>query len=796
MSLSTGTLPDRAFTQYREPAVEDDGSSISAAAQETPSDGENPTVPAQNLAPVRRTNGVQQAYSQPQQTHQMSIPYQPIRMIMPLPSPEQQGAPHFKGSNVTRFLRRWEELCANHGIAREGMVSRLPQYMEDIHGDYVRSLPSWQEGDWNDLKTQLLRDFKTDDADHVANSRRFLEALKDSYKNSSDLNEQLAFCRTYKAKSAALSPLALDPVTRGTWFLQGLSKEIRKRVINRCNLTMDDPSSYADFNRLYEQASTAIRQALNFQELDGSDHGEQVAKKIVRLYRNSDGAKAEPTLSSGINEGSESKMVDKVTSLFADLSVNLMRQVEASKAPRAQPYFTEASQTQRSAAPRGATPATGANAMPIQQRSCILGDGEHRKSDCPIMRKWQTQGKVHFNEKYHLCKGRRGEGGGPIAIDFRSGVSTRRQVEEAIGEASPAVAQFIVDEDLRESAVYDRHISVDVIQEDHSEAELEDPYEVAVAAIRAQQEKLRKDVLRPNQKDHRIQKAKAQLAKDVDIAQSKAARTGRYVPVPSAQDSQIEDVLVPLSTRPETRAPLPRKIPRTMRLDRALSKDAEPGGVFEALMSSSVSLTVKELMSVAPSVAKLMFQRVKTEAGEAVDEPIEAVHARAMVASEDFDQDNYVTVASPRASVLVGPDKVSADALMDSGAECNLMSLRDAMDLRLPTSPLSSLTLNGAVDTGVLIGYCPEVEITIGGVSTVVPFLLSDAPGTQFILGMPFERKARLSTMIRDDGVWEGTIWSQDGQTVAQFCGTRSVDKRNRTIEQLKQIHPKGLVSQ
>ena len=93
--------------------------------------------------------------------------------------------------------------------------------------------------------------------------------------------------------------------------------------------------------------------------------------------------------------------------------------------------------------------------------------------------------------------------------------------------------------------------------------------------------------------------------------------------------------------------------------------------------------------------------------------------------------------ATPKARVKIG--NVTVDAMLDSGAEVNVMtrSLADMAGLTVRTNLMLALkSVSG--DTKRFDGACEDVEVSIGGINNVQTIMVIEDIDHKLILGCPF----------------------------------------------------------
>jgi len=763
----------------------------------------------------------------------------------PMPGPDQVNSIHFGGKNITRFLERWEDLCRDHLVSEEEQIERVPRYMDEAIGDYVKSLPTWKERRWEDLKRILIKEFKSNDWDYSTKSKDFLQSIKDkAASESKDLQAQLQYCRLYRAKSEMITAGLLDDVTRGQWFLQGLRQDFQKKVFHKCRLDLDDPSTFQDFGKICDHAIEMIKAAISFESLNGRGDQKEWTRAVDSYLGKPDKSK---TISNGVavikptKDASEplSKSTDQLVQAMKDLSIRLgSLESQNSRVPSS--TTTVRSQTKQAEAMGNpittawASPGRTDQASPPIRRNpmqrCIAapvcGAGNHPRSQCEAIKKWTEEGKLHMkrSDGNHLYFGREGENGAkiPLQLGFKQ-PSPGLQIQDAIKAAevsqnNATLVEEVFDPNVQEEGVsfcqhsiswddtYERDLGLDL----DSEEEQDDQVVIAAAQSILRKRQGERNVLTPNQSDHRVQKARSQATKDSDVAGVRGLRAGTYPlvakPLETLQDQRERPITMRVNAQTSDQVmddrttPAPTRVPKqkkTERLDYHLQRDFEPSKYVDGILGSQISVSLSQLLVASPDLRRAVFQRypIVSESDQgirssraAIDEDLQGLNVCNVSLDQDGEpflsvREEFATVGSPHVEALVGADQTPVSTLLDTGAEANIMSLQKARSLRLPWSSIPPIKLQGAQKQGGhLVGFAPRVPIKIGTVTTHQMFLLSDTDSTKVILGRPFERSARLSSENLDDGSWEGSIWSADGKTTTTFTAVLPRGEKTHTI--------------
>jgi hypothetical protein len=83
---------------------------------------------------------------------------------VPIPLLGSPGAPYFKGTNITEFLERFKEICEDYRVEDSSeKLKRLPKYYTIMISQSIKNTTEWIEEKWEELKKELLVEFKVQD---------------------------------------------------------------------------------------------------------------------------------------------------------------------------------------------------------------------------------------------------------------------------------------------------------------------------------------------------------------------------------------------------------------------------------------------------------------------------------------------------------------------------------------------------------------------------------------------------------------------------------------------------------
>lgn len=119
-----------------------------------------------------------------------------------VPNPGSDGAPRFTGDNVTRYVKEWEQRCADWHWDEEKKVGRFPQFCDssDIYlRDTLETGQGYKDRNWEEYKSFLLQEFEERDEKAYTTAR--LQHLCDAYISSPDTADIKRFLQEFKAIS-------------------------------------------------------------------------------------------------------------------------------------------------------------------------------------------------------------------------------------------------------------------------------------------------------------------------------------------------------------------------------------------------------------------------------------------------------------------------------------------------------------------------------------------------------------------------------------------------------------------
>ena len=730
--------------------------------------------------------------------------YQRIRMLGPMPQPLAQGSPHFSGKNISEFLKAYENLCDDWEVSGLDRVRKVVRYCDRLLGTYIENVDSYIEKDWDRLKKDLLREYRSTDVDQQMESVGFLQRLKSKVRTERD------DVRHYAQQFAAIAnKLAvrgeIGSYERVTWFLQGLPAKMTERVVRGAKLDPTDPSSL-DFSKAYTavisqiQAEEAMEAFRNPSPKREEALGE-LADKMERPKMKDGEWKWDPsaqtvvadpvTKSDGMaeltkNMGALALTMQAQQSVVNSLAAQMMTAQsgprreggsgypeEGYSPPSYQPAVHSVSQThgargyQRQNLPQGDPAREQIHGRDSQgRRLCFTcGSADDQAGSCNWEAEATRQGRIHRNERNRICLGR-------LRPNAQEVYKPRdKYMKDAVEAAEAQQAQRAQQEQPGNAQV--RYIHVDFLD---SEPELppveEDAGVVGVYQTLTRPAAGRDRVFRKGAQvqPYRVRKegvfpdkVEQAMERERQYPSLRSQRDGEYEDAPAPPDTEMEGIPTAKGRNGHaTRV----KGQRTLR--QHLRSEYDPHRITEQILDMPVTLPARQVLGV-PEVNRAFFSSFaapEDPAGaEAVVNQIEA-----MSGSEELEDkpeiDNTLMIAgTPQARVIIGKREMSA--MLDSGAEVCVIDEQLGLELGLVISENVSLTMLGAGGgKSDFVGVIENALVTVGNYSVRVPIWLAKNFKPKLILGRTYFVKARLTLADDGDGKCYATIKSADGKNL------------------------------
>jgi len=209
---------------------------------------------------------------------------QPPIFKMPMPMPGSEGMPFFTGSNAKDFTRRFEETCDDFNLTDEEKRKRLPRYADNTRRRQIEGLPEWINGEsFADVAAALHEEFADSDPEQLKVSLTFLEQFVKLDRGESEVRP---YVREYHAISQELvNKSILSGVDQGRYFLLGLPKRMRDKLIVKFKVVHTKPESYRKYSEFREEILLSSKsdqtiQALELQKQPTEDYKNGITRLV------------------------------------------------------------------------------------------------------------------------------------------------------------------------------------------------------------------------------------------------------------------------------------------------------------------------------------------------------------------------------------------------------------------------------------------------------------------------------------------------------------------------------------
>ena len=714
------------------------------------------------------------------------VPPPQMSVVMhPLPLPGAPGAPPtFNGRNVTSFLKKYESMCENYQIQPSVRLTKVSEYCEDDIARELEAFATWEEKDWGKLKTEMIHEWRKEDAEQLMYTRAFLEEYVSKPRDKSGLKH---YYRQFDRISKALMAKdELDSYSQGRLFITGLPEEVRYKVLSKQNV-----SSHAQTGSVnYLAALKAVKEVVETEEMmehffvqpERQTELSDLASSLNEVKLPVTETQKKPSDTKERKDKQKEDAVDVITKSLSALTLPLTAAVSKMEAAATMMSSTRPNDKPGS----GLDPALGKRpGQPWRSFTCFFCDEPgHVKTKCPHLNRLVSTGSIHVNDEGRIFLGPVADGAMPI---WKIPGMTMLQTVERQVKMKEAPTSAGVD-----------FIKVDLEQDSDVEVEVD------AFGARADIQKGKRSAARPEVtdpvRDARTRATKQTAQKQSQYPVMKSLRTGVWEPeddtVVVTQDSPKDATMEVEENRTDAPAAKAAKVPKTS-LKKLLAGHADPMSVIDRMLQQPLTISWAEALSLSGDLRKFMFGTFndpKANAEQAVETQISKLGAEIEDeeehASEVLDKatEPYYIAASPMAHVNIGQKRISA--LLDSGAEVTVMTADLAWSLGLPIS--QSFNVNMSAATGKskkFVGLCEDVAITVGKITHKVPVWVIDKLEHGLVLGRTYHKVASLKLEEMDDGSCSATIYTPDRTGMVRWQAVSPRSKRNQSRGDLLSKH-------
>ena len=364
-----------------------------------------------------------------------------VQVTMPFCSRSGDNYPYFDGSNVTRFLKEFDDLCRICLVPEKERVGRVLRFMSVDMQETSEGFADEEGDDWEAFKEKMRDEFSDRDKQQQMLSKHYLEALAGKRRTGkSDLKSYLQ--QFHRAGVDILKRKAETDDALCKLFLKGLPEHYASKIVKKMKLNPQHPER-ADFAKAFEQADKLwnedFRAAryiqgtagdINFYELAEEKEGRPSKKKAEQrkerelrkdqYHSYMPISERSPTPVLPVDDGMD-ELVKRVGAMALPVAANDPERVRRYILDLLKDTPTEAIGLSRIN-----TPAPRQNSgnqdvrftqPPVQQPRrnsyssaapllCFLCTDQHVVKECPWYQHWRTLRLIHFNKFREICIGK------------------------------------------------------------------------------------------------------------------------------------------------------------------------------------------------------------------------------------------------------------------------------------------------------------------------------------------------------------------------------------------------------
>jgi hypothetical protein len=146
-----------------------------------------------------------------------------------MPRPGQPGAMQFDGKNITEFLNDWNIECEDFGLTEPQRCARFPNYCTKDIKETIKLLSGYISNDWATLQKEVTKLYWTRET-----PTNTMAALSKLVNEASTMDLNIYVLKYTSISSALVTAHGLSPLDRVARLIDGLSEDVRRRVIRYC----------------------------------------------------------------------------------------------------------------------------------------------------------------------------------------------------------------------------------------------------------------------------------------------------------------------------------------------------------------------------------------------------------------------------------------------------------------------------------------------------------------------------------------------------------------------------------
>ena len=310
--------------------------------------------------------------------------------------PNEPGAPHFNGEDVSEFVDEWGFFCDDYGCSNQLKCSRLPSYCDKDIGDNIKLLDGFATENWVTFCSSLKDLYWQHDK-----PKNTTAELNKLIKDSSTLDLNIYILKYASITETLVAKGALSTLDRVNRLMDGLPEDLRKRVLKFCTkkswrLSAQDTGTVEPV--FEELRKFVVEEAQTRQKETVYDKERRIREGFDESISPDSDSTSDTSLSTAtdsVNPPVLSSSLDSIRNLSYQVS-NLANFIQANMAPpRSQPSLSQ---------PYSKLSSFASTFSPQSPQLCHWCDSpEHARIDCVDLGKNIRKGKVRINENNRVA---------------------------------------------------------------------------------------------------------------------------------------------------------------------------------------------------------------------------------------------------------------------------------------------------------------------------------------------------------------------------------------------------------
>lgn len=739
-----------------------------------------------------------------------------------------KDAPSFNGYSVTEFVQLFEDYCSERAIPLDASIARIKGQCETNQvKDVIDDLYLMKYTTWGDFAAAMKEKWEELDPAQVRHTVAYLRNINISEDiNADDLERfcnqwestEMAMVQTGKSTTSELATILCDILPTRLLRIAVMNTELDRRLPGTMlsALPITNLRNEAKKRRSVEKVLCRpidVVKKVTFENKQLGIIPHSVAAKNQLNPSPNGTLQTTTTTAAALNN-----VMEDLNAKFAALSMNLTAQLSSGinqmqqrtlaalpamsyqyKRPASQGNVYEGG-TQANYYPQppqsgsinvmNAKTAGSSTRQYVQQRAgCFYCDEMgHNRRFCPKLAEDVRVGWCHEDSLSGRLHHGRAEERGPMVDTRMRGARSMRDLVCTTAQTTASIQRSSQPTQMPSAVV--NTISMSIPEDTDDEITDDEKYIARVLAARVEKRKS-KEAWKSDARD--VLKKRSAKESKLPTAHIHKVEEVNWPPVVAEQMQVGEDFAITPGPHDATRAVERKPRAKTAQtwLQGQVAANADPENYLRnALTKAKLEVSVWDLLTHAPTLQDLMSRKmmVPIDRGAQGNDTLNVKVSSVKVASIGIDDRGDLTFMerSPRIEVRLGSSRSLIPALIDTGAEINVITSDLVKTAGLPMLPNPTMTMTS--HTGhqkPFVGCCPEVPILIAGLTVYQNFLVLDEAEHRLVLGMPFMKYAKATFRYENDGHAYVTVHDEDGYPIEILASLPQTEEQQRLVTKL-----------